>query len=247
MAAALPWLKDAAPVIGAAITSGSNTFKAQQDARQARLDREEQARQFNISNSRQFQNSSRSQSLSEAEQANMLQRQMAMAPMRDRMTYNIMQRAGMPSRTFRPDDMHNPLAAGEQTSAGGIDQNALNALQAQYTPGAGGQMNNSLQQSVLGRLGYSADKDGQYSNNTAQYSDQASANYEQDKARLLAAIGPNEWKAAAMGVLIPGASAGLIAYLNFKNQGKGYSVGAYTPAPNAPAAVTTPRTAQRRP
>ena len=245
MAAAVPWT-DIAPVVGSALTSASATYKAQQDARQARLDREEQARQFNISNSRQFQNSSRSQSLSEAEQANMLQRQMAMAPMRDRMTYNIMQRAGMPSRTFRPDDMYNPLAAGEQTSAGGIDQNELNTRQGAYTPGAGGQMNNSLQQAVLGRLGYSADKDGQYSNNTAQYSDQASANYAQDKARLLAAVPSNERKAAAMGVLIPGASGALIAYLNFKNQGQGYSVGTYTPVPNAPAAVTTPRTAQRR-
>lgn len=79
-----------------------------------------------------------------------VQRQIEMSPMRDRAMYMLSQRMGAPMQTFSPRDIFNPGGAGTQ---GGYDQNALNAANARYKPGAGG-VDPSVLQAILKKMGY---------------------------------------------------------------------------------------------
>jgi len=75
-------------------------------------------------------------------------------PLRDRLAYNINARLGMPQREFRPNDMFNPMQAGQgPPQSGGIDMAALAELMSKYQPGAGGQSTKTAQQ-FLSLLGY---------------------------------------------------------------------------------------------
>jgi len=110
------------------------------------------------------QNASQQLLMQQAQQANALQRQMQMAPLRDQTMYALQQRMGMSPTAFQPRDMFNPQSAGNQNpSQGGIDLNQLAAQNAAYKPGAGGVSGNqSLQNQLMQTLGYTPNAQGQY-------------------------------------------------------------------------------------
>lgn len=98
----------------------------------------------------------RQAALAEGEQAVDYSRQLSMAPLRDRLVYNLTQRAGMAPGQFRPTDMFNPNAYGGFPQQGGIDLDQLRRNQMGYTPGAGG-VNTDIMTRAMEVLGYRPD------------------------------------------------------------------------------------------
>lgn len=129
---------------------------AQAEAQRRQL--AEQQREFDISGGRNFELGSRQQQQNEGSQANDLQRQMAMAPLRDQIVSQLHNRMGMSPQQFVPRDMFNPQNGPQQN--GGVDLNALSRQNAAYQPGQGGQMDTSVQQAILHMLGYDRGKTG---------------------------------------------------------------------------------------
>ena len=85
--------------------------------------------------------------------ANQLRRQQETNPLRDRVLFGLQNRAGMTPGRFRANDMFNKLGPGEQVSQGGIDTNALQQANDQFTPGAGGVRPEMLDQ-MMAKMGF---------------------------------------------------------------------------------------------
>lgn len=100
----------------------------------------------------QGQQFNRTQGLTEANDAAGMQRQQAASPLRDQALYMLKQRMGMPTQQFKPHDIYNQSYGSGPAQMGGIDQNALNQKNAQYTPGAGG-VNQALYAAYIKKYG----------------------------------------------------------------------------------------------
>lgn len=129
-----------------------NFLGGQQQVGASNADRAERIRQFNAMLQQQKQGSAMS-----------IQGRLDTAPLRDRLLYNMTQRAGMPSRTFKPMDMFNPVQGQTAPQYGGIDQDALGAKMNQYTPGAGG-VNTDILKKIQGQMGYGPQAQPQQNN-----------------------------------------------------------------------------------
>ena len=141
------------PIAIAASALGS-AYSSARSASEERRRTREGARQFNVGNAREFEIASRQRMLDEAAQANTLRRQMDLAPLRDRVQFQLMARAGLSPGAFKPRDLFNPLSNPTgQPQQGGINLNALQAQVADYRPGQGG-ATTSLQEALLRQMGY---------------------------------------------------------------------------------------------
>lgn len=135
------------PLTGALILGGlgflGGALGGQQQANMTNAQLKEQAREF-----------ARRMKLEEGQSAQDTFRRMQMMPLRDRVSYQINARLGLPTEQFAPRDMFNN-APGPQAPFGTANRQAMNQATANYTSGAGGQIDPSFYQTILRNLGYS--------------------------------------------------------------------------------------------
>jgi hypothetical protein len=144
-------------------------------SKEAQAQRREQQREFDTSYGLNAETQRRQQTAAELAQANELRRQLDAAPLRDRVLYNMLARAGVSRQPFAARDMYqNQNTAG---STDPFDADALARANSLYRPGMGG-VNNSVAQGALGQLGFTQEGgqgDYTYQNPGPRYQQEAKA------------------------------------------------------------------------
>lgn len=140
--------------IGSAILGGiGSAIGGNSASKDRRRDREEERRQFNLQLQNQKSQFARQAGSAEGDQAVNTQRQLDMAPLRDRLLHTMRLRAGLAPQAMQAHDIFNPGISAQVPQLGGIDRGALQQGMAGYTPGAGG-VNTQVMQQLIQRLGY---------------------------------------------------------------------------------------------
>lgn len=147
--------------LGSGLLQGiGGAFGSAEERRRLAEQLAEQRRQFNVGSERDYELGQRNAAVGEGQFANQLGRQMQTAPLRDRAAAALTARMGYSPQAFAANDIFNPLPAGQAPSGGGIDLAGLQRQVAGYQPGQGGQLDTSLQQAILGQLGYGQNPQG---------------------------------------------------------------------------------------